>query len=107
MAFFKYSAVRLGITAVVLALCLWLGLGWIFSAIVAVVVAFCVSYLFLRKMRDEAAASVQHRVSGKAEPMRTKTEQSDAEAEDPFQDANPDHAPQAPARGRDGNRSAD
>lgn len=107
MAFFKYSAVRLGITAVVLALCLWLGLGWIFSAIVAVVVAFCVSFLFLTKMRNEAAASVQYRFSGKADPIRTKTERSDAEAEDPFQEANPGYRPQTPVRGRDRNSAAE
>lgn len=101
MAFIKYSAVRLGITAVVLALCLWLGLGWIFSAIVAVVAAFCISFLFLTKMRNEAAASVQYRFSGKAAPIRTKTEQSDAEAEDPFQEANPGYRPEMPERGRD------
>ncbi|GAB3255538.1 DUF4229 domain-containing protein [Arthrobacter pigmenti] len=107
MAFFKYSAVRLGITAAVLVLCLWLGLGWIFSAVAAVVVAFCVSYLFLTKMRNEAAASVQYRFSGKADPIRTKTERSDAEAEDPFQEANPDYRPQAPVRGRDRNTPAE
>lgn len=107
MAFFKYSAVRLGITAVVLALCLWLGLGWIFSAIVAVVAAFCISFLFLTKMRNEAAASVQHRFSGKADPIRTKTERSDAAAEDPFQDANPEYRPQPPVRGRDRGTTAE
>ncbi len=98
MAFFKYSAVRLGITALVLALGLWLGLGWIFSAIVAVIVAFCVSFLFLTKMRDEASASVQYRLSGKAAPIRTATERKDAEAEDSFSEANPDYRPEVPSR---------
>ncbi|HET8795600.1 MAG TPA: DUF4229 domain-containing protein [Arthrobacter sp.] len=101
MAFFKYTAVRLGITAAVLVLCLWLGLGWIFSAIVAVIIAFCISFLFLTKMRDEAAASIQYRFSGSAPPLRTATERKDADAEDSFSEANPDYRPKAPPRGRD------
>lgn len=101
MAFFKYTGVRLGITAVVLALCLWLGLGWIYSAIVAVVVAFCISFLFLTKMRDRATASIQYRFSGSAPPIRTATERKDAEAEDPFSEAHPNYRPEFPTRHRD------
>lgn len=84
MAFFKYTAVRFGITAVVLIVCLLLQLGWIVSAVVAVVVAFCISFLFLGKMRNAATESIQYRFSGKAAPLRTATERDDAAAEDAY-----------------------
>lgn len=84
MAFFKYTAVRFGITAAVLIVCLLLQLGWIVSAVVAVVIAFCISYLFLGNMRAAANKSIEHRLSGKAAPLRTSAERDDAAAEDAY-----------------------
>lgn len=82
VAFWKFTALRLGIVVLVFILGLLLQLGIVYSAIVAVVIAWCVTYLFFRKMRDAASASLQHRFSGKAAPLRTSTEISDAMAED-------------------------
>jgi len=50
------------------------------------------SYLFFQKQRDEAAAALQHRFSGKAKPLRSASEVQDANAEDSLLDANPDVA---------------
>lgn len=89
MAFLKYTLVRFGIMAAVFVVALLLGLGAIASAIVAVIVSFCVSYLFLTKMRVAASKSVETRISGNAKPMRTASEIDDAQAEDALIDANP------------------
>jgi len=82
VAFWKFSALRLGFVALIFVLGLFLQLCIIYSAIVSVIMAWCITYLFFRKMRDEAALSLQNRLSGKAKPIRTSTEISDAMAED-------------------------
>ncbi len=76
--------------ALFFAACVWLGLGLVLSAIVGAVLAWCVTYLFFREMRDAAARSVQHRFRGDAPPSRNKAELDDAGAEDSLLDAHPD-----------------
>lgn len=76
--------------ALFFAACVWLGLGLVLSAIVGAVLAWCVTYLFFREMRDAAARTVQHRFRGDAPPSRNKAELDDAGAEDSLLDAHPD-----------------
>ena len=54
--------------------------------------SFAISFLFFQKQRDAATATLHHRFSGKAKPMRSAGEVADAEAEDRLVDANPDIA---------------
>jgi hypothetical protein len=90
VAFFKYFLIRAAVFLPLLVVFLLLGLGAIFSTLAAAAMAFCISYLFFRKQRDEAAAQLQHRFSGKAKPLRSATELRDADAEDSLVDAHPD-----------------
>ncbi|GAB5077433.1 hypothetical protein ARTHROSP310_05750 [Arthrobacter sp. AD-310] len=90
VAFLKYSLIRLALFAPLFVLFTLLQLGAIMSVICAAVIAFALSYLFFQKQRDEAAAALQHRFSGKAKPLRSAGEVQDANAEDALLDANPD-----------------
>lgn len=90
VAFLKYSLIRLALFAPLFVLFTLLQLGAIMSVICAAVIAFAVSYLFFQKQRDEAAAALQHRFSGKAKPLRSAGEVQDANAEDALLDANPE-----------------
>ena len=92
VAFLKYSLIRLALFVPLFVLFTLLQLGAIMSVICAAVIAFAVSYLFFQKQRDEAAAALQHRFSGKAKPLRSAGEVRDANAEDALLDANPDIA---------------
>ncbi|WP_312856715.1 DUF4229 domain-containing protein [Arthrobacter mobilis] len=82
MAFWKFTALRVGLMAALFVVFLYLHLGVIFSAIAAAVIAWCITYLFFRSWRDAAAAAVASRFSGRGRPLRTSTEISDALAED-------------------------
>ncbi len=82
MAFLKFTVLRLGFVLVFFLICLWLQLGLVYSAIVAAVLAWCVTYLFFRSLRDDAAASLQRRFREGAPPRRTQSEREDAAAED-------------------------
>lgn len=84
MSFLKFTALRLGFVLVFFVICYWLGLGAIYSAIVAAVLAWCVTYLFFRSMRDDAASSLQRRFREGAPPRRSPLEMDDAAAEDAF-----------------------
>jgi hypothetical protein len=53
-----YSAIRVGLFAVPLALLLWLQVNFYIAAIGAAVIGFCISYLFFRGQRDEVAKSI-------------------------------------------------
>jgi hypothetical protein len=53
-----YSLIRLGIFAVALAILLIVGVNSWVSAIGAAVIAFCVSYIFLRGPRDAVAKTM-------------------------------------------------
>ncbi|WP_026552101.1 DUF4229 domain-containing protein [Arthrobacter sp. H20] len=98
MPFFKFTALRLGLVVVFFVISYWLGLGAIFSAIVAAVLAWCVTYLFFRPMRDAASASLQRRFRDGAPPQRNFAELDDAAAEDvydPNTSVNPDRKPRS------------
>lgn len=82
MAFFKFTALRLGFVAVFFVICYSLGVGAIFSVIAAAIMAWCVTYLFFRGLRNEAASSLQRRFRDGAPPVRTASELRDADAED-------------------------
>ncbi|WP_312181276.1 DUF4229 domain-containing protein [Arthrobacter sp.] len=90
MAFWKFTALRLGLVVVFFVAGLFLQLGIVLSALVAAVLAWCVTYLFFRDMRDAAARNVQNRFSDKTPPSRNRAELDDSAAEDSLLDANPD-----------------
>ena len=90
MAFWKFTALRLGLVAVFFVAGIYLQLGLVLSAIVSAVLAWCVTYLFFRDMRDAAAAGLQSRFSEKTPPSRNRAELDDSAAEDSLHDANPD-----------------
>ncbi|WP_026549085.1 DUF4229 domain-containing protein [Arthrobacter sp. Br18] len=87
MAFLKFTALRLLLVIVFFVICMFLQLGAVLSAVVAAILAWCITYLFFRPMRDAAAASLQRRFRDGAPPVRNAMELDDAEAEDRF-DAN-------------------
>ena len=76
--------------AVFFAACVWLGLGLVFSALVGAVLAWCVTYLFFRDMRDAAARNIQSRFREDAPRTPSRVEREDANAEDSLLDAHPD-----------------
>lgn len=82
VAFLKFSLLRLGLVVLCILLFLWLGLGLWFSAILGVIVPWCITYLFFRNLRNDAAATLQRRFRDGAPPVRNKAELRDAEAED-------------------------
>lgn len=82
MPFLKFTALRLGFVVVFFVICYSLGLGAIFSALAAAVLAWCVTYLFFRDLRNEAASTLQRRFRDGAPPVRTTGELRDADAED-------------------------
>lgn len=90
MAFLKYSLIRLVLFLPLFILFMVLELGAMLSVVCAALIAFALSYLFFQKQRDAAAASLQHRFSGNAKPLRTAGEVEDAAAEDALQDAHLD-----------------
>ena len=90
MAFLKYSLIRLALFAPLFVLFMFLKLGAVLSVICAALIAFAVSYLFFQKQRDDAAAAIHGRLSGKAKPLRSAGEVDDADAEDRLVDAHPD-----------------
>ncbi|MBK4349020.1 DUF4229 domain-containing protein [Lacisediminihabitans changchengi] len=53
-----YSAIRLGIFALILAILVVVGVNPIFAAIGSAAISFCLSYIFLTKQRDAVARSV-------------------------------------------------
>lgn len=98
MAFFKYFLIRAAVFVPLFIIFVLLGVGLIFSAVFAALIAFCVSYLFFRKQRDAATEQMRNRFSGKAKPIRTATELADADAEDALVEAHPDAIVNSDAR---------
>jgi hypothetical protein len=88
VAFWKFTALRVGLMAVIFVACLYLGLGLVFSAIAAAILAWCITYLFFRSWRDAAAEAVAYRFAGSRGSIRTSTEISDAMAEDALVEQN-------------------
>ncbi len=82
MAFLKFTLLRLALVVAFFVACMYLGLGAILSAIVAAILAWCVTYLFFRSLRDEAGATLQRRFREGAPPRRNALEHDDAAAED-------------------------
>lgn len=56
-----YSLFRLGLFAAALTAMLLLGMDWWWAAIVATVVAFCISYIFFSEPRDALARDIHDR----------------------------------------------
>ena len=98
--------------AVIFVICLFLRLGVIYSAIAAAIMGWCITYLFFRKMRDEAGAALARRFSSGAKAPRTSTEISDALAEDAAVDQHGElrvdsyRKPKNPEQKQGGNRPA-
>jgi hypothetical protein len=82
VAFLKFTALRLLLIVVFYVACVLLGLGLFLSAVVAAILAWCVTYLFFRRLRDAAGATLQRRFTPGAPPLRTAVELDDAAAED-------------------------
>ncbi len=82
MPFLKFTALRLLLVIVFFVICVLLGLGAVLSAVVAAILAWCVTYLFFRPLRDAAGASLQRRFKDGAPPVRNSMERDDAAAED-------------------------
>ncbi len=53
-----FTLIRVGIFAIALAVLLLIGVNPFISAAGAAIIGFCVSYIFLRKPRDEVAKSI-------------------------------------------------
>ncbi|MDN5813102.1 MAG: DUF4229 domain-containing protein [Arthrobacter sp.] len=89
MQFLKYSLIRLVLFFAVFAALYWLlGFSPWLAAIIAAVIAFCVAYLFLNRMRTESVRQVQGRVEElRRNPGTHKgtVEREDEDAEDDFQ----------------------
>ncbi len=87
--------------AVFFAACVWLGLGLVLSAILGAALGWCVTYLFFRDMRDEAARTVERRFHGNNPRTTNRIERDDAGAEDSLLDAHPDVQIDSDRRPRD------
>lgn len=100
MAFLKFTALRLLLIVVFYVACVLLGIGLFVSAVLAAILAWCVTYLFARKLRDDAAATLQRRFTPGAPPVRSAVELDDAAAEDaldPNMPVNADRKPRDPS----------
>lgn len=86
MQFFKYTVIRLALFFVIFLPLVFL-LSWpvYTSGLIALVVAFAVTYLFFNKLRLAANADVQKMFASKG-PRKSKRELADEEAEDRFLD---------------------
>lgn len=89
VAFFKYLFIRAALFVPLFVLFLFLHLSALLAVGFAVVIAFCLSYLFFREQRDAATAAMHNRFAGKAAPIRGAQELSDAASEDALVDHNP------------------
>ena len=76
----KYSLIRIGLFAIVLAVLLLVGVpGWL-AAIAAALVALSVAYIFFRRQRDAAIAALRKKSDASA--VATGDSVSDEQAED-------------------------
>ena len=71
-----FSAVRVLVFAIPFAILFALGLEWWIAALIAAVVGFCVSYIFLRPLRERVALQL---AEARSDAPRAS---SDDEAED-------------------------
>jgi len=84
--FLKYSLLRLGILVALFVLCLYLGLGLVFSGIAAVIAAFAVCYIFFPKLHY-AAGQDFHRFISRSPKPQNRVALEDQEYEDSYTDA--------------------
>lgn len=89
MGFLKYFLIRFVLFLALFVVFYAVGLGVVFGSIAAAIMAFCISFLFLQKQRDEATAELRTRFAGKGHTVQGATEAQDAAAEDALVDANP------------------
>ncbi len=89
--FWRYTALRFGLTVAFFLLFWYLGTGPIFGVIFGAIVAWCVCFLFFSKWRDAAGIYLRDKVKRTGTPKRNKLELDDAAAED---DADPNVRPQ-------------
>ncbi|MEO4039154.1 DUF4229 domain-containing protein [Micrococcaceae bacterium Sec6.3] len=83
MRLFLYGLVRVLLFFAVWGVSLWLGLGLVMSTIVAAVLTFAISYLFLTRLRLGATQDLAAAWEGR--PGRPgRIEQTDADAEDAY-----------------------
>ena len=91
-AWILYSGVRLGLFAAIFALLYALtanalgNLSWAISAAVAAIAALCISYIFLKPLRDRVALSVAEARAGNVKVAPIKAG-SDEDVEDSAADA--------------------
>ncbi|WP_309081024.1 DUF4229 domain-containing protein [Zhihengliuella sp.] len=83
MQFLKFTLLRLALFAAVFAALYW-GLGWNLwiCALIGLVVAFAVSYLFFNRLRLAASQELAARMSGDRRARRNRIADEDAAAED-------------------------
>ena len=73
-----YSVVRVLVFVVPLGILMAIGFEWWIAALIAAAVGFCVSYIFLRPLRDQVATQLAES-RGTAAEAKTRT---DEDAED-------------------------
>ena len=80
-SFLIYAAARLTIFGAVWWLLSFTGILWMYSGILAAVVAMLISVLFLGKLRQALAINVQGRMRDRADKRRKRKTPSDLDAE--------------------------
>ena len=78
MNFLKYSLLRLGILVALFVLCLYLGLGLVFSGIAAVIAAFAVCYIFFPKLHYAAGQDFHRFISRSPKPLSPRNSEASA-----------------------------
>ena len=85
MNFLKYSLLRLGILIAFFLVCLYLGLGLVFSGIAAVIAVFAICYIFFPKLHY-AAGQDFHRFISRSPKPQNRVALEDQEFEDSYTD---------------------
>jgi hypothetical protein len=74
-----YTAVRVGLFVVSLAILLLVGCGWIWGAIYATAISLALSVLFLGPMRQKVADDIRNRVEKPSKDADSATEDNQLE----------------------------
>lgn len=80
-SFLIYSVVRLAIFAAVWFMLSFTGIHWMFTGVLAAVVAMLISVLFLGKLRQRLAIDVQGRVQDRAKKRQGRKSEYDLDAD--------------------------
>lgn len=75
-----YTAARLGFFAVALVILLAVGTGWLLGTVFAAIIALALSVVFLGKLRQQVAESIQSRVDRKPVDDDSATEDAQLDA---------------------------